>query len=161
MTAPGYVWFISDLSVDLDICCGRRVAADAIQSAILPYCYILPHPPDSRHSVTYSGCGGGTGNEKLRRWEHHLCLNLCHSCLATYTSKIPIRYPITSNGMSVMSNSRPGTTILLSWSHIDTTAQNTTASRKGRFFAHARKKKLDATPITRYSTEWANFRTRM
>ena len=66
-----------------------------------------------------SGCGEGTGNEKLRRWEHHLCLNLCHSCLATYTSKIPIRYPITSNGMSVMSNSRPGTTILLS-GHIST-----------------------------------------
>ena len=39
MTAPGYVWFISDLSVDLDICCGRRVAADAIQSAILPCCH--------------------------------------------------------------------------------------------------------------------------
>ena len=74
---------------------------------------------------------------------------------------LPIRYPITSNGMSVMSNSRPGTTILLSWSQIGTTAQNTTASRKGCFLPHTRKKKLDATPITRYSTEWANFRTRM
>ena len=115
---------------------------------------------DSRHSVTYSGYGGGTGTEK-RGEIHHLCLNLCHSCLATCTNNIPIRYPIISNGMSVMSNSRPGTTILLSWSHIDTTAQDTTASRKGRFFAHTRKKKLDATPITKYSTEWANFRTRM
>lgn len=107
-----------------------------------------------------SRCGRDTGIEK-RSETHHLCLNLCHSCLATYTNKIPIRYPITSNGMSVMSNSRPGTTILLSWSHIDTTAQNTTASRKGRFLPHTRKKKLDVTPINRYSTEWANFRTRM
>lgn len=101
---------------------------------------------DSRHSVTYSGGKGSTGNEKLRRWEHHLCLNLCHSCLATYTNKIPIRYPIISNGMSVISNSRPGTTILLSWSQIDTTAQNTTASRKGCFCPTQGRKNLTLLP---------------
>lgn len=52
MTAPGYVWFISDLSVDLDICCGRRVAADAIQSAILPCCHNLLHSSIARIVAT-------------------------------------------------------------------------------------------------------------
>lgn len=129
---------------------------------ILLCCHNLPHPPVARIVATALHIQDAEGALVLRSGgTHHRCLNLCHSCLATYTNKIPITYPITSNGMSVMSNSRPGTTILLSWSHIDTTAQDTKASRKGRFLPHTRKKKLDATPINRYSTEWANFRMRM
>jgi len=132
--------------------CHSRMEPFYFYSIVLPYPTPSTCCQDSRHSVTYSGCGRDTGIEKQSE-THHRCLNLCHSCLATYTNKIPIRYPITSNGMSVMSNSRPGTTILLSWSHIDTTAQNTIAKRYGRFLPHTRKKKLDATPIAKYSTE--------
>lgn len=46
MTAPGYVWFISDLSVDLNICCGRHVAAAWNRSTIRPCC------PDARIVAT-------------------------------------------------------------------------------------------------------------
>ena len=46
--------FISDLSVsvDLDICCGRHVAADAIQFAILPCYHNLLHSSIARIAST-------------------------------------------------------------------------------------------------------------
>lgn len=78
--------------------CGSRCGAVPRRSSMEPFYYTTvppyPHPPAGRIAATVLLIQDAVMVLVLRRREHHRCLNLCHSCLATYTNKIPIRYPI-------------------------------------------------------------------